>query len=206
MTTLPAGYYAVEDPDVPGRWTYWTVDRRGVVRDYAERWRPLPPPGLTREQKQDWYAEGGPYRLWRAEVARRIASDPVGAAARFHARYPDPVDLPAPRVRPPRPAKPVTPEDVQARVRRHAEALVVAGLRANGASFRDIAATLGMPLSRAHRRAQVGRALMSVRSGDQLAGQLARLQELLDDDGRAAWRAALAALTGQQSADDGPDA
>lgn len=203
---IAPGYYSVPDPWNADRATFWAVDDDSTPRDFPARarWRPLPPDGFNREQRDRWYRTE--YREWRAEIARRIAADPATAAQRFHRRYPDPSQVPpeAHRRPPARARKPKPPavEAVRQRIHRQAQALVVAALRANGATFREVAETLGVPLATVHRRAELGAGLMAfsdVTAVDELGKSLKRLAQVSDDDGRAAMTAALRALVGSQA-------
>lgn len=205
-----SGHYAVPDPDQPSRLTFWEVDENGQVRDWPQgvRWRPLPPRGLTREQNHDWYAPGGPYRTWRAQVAEAIAADPVAAAVRFRTERPEPAPPALPHRRRAAARKPKQPDESRAETKALADtqALIVAALRAGRTPFRAISRTLGIPLATAHRRAARGRHLAQLAGTDvpdllrrsmvdQLGAALTALGGgALDEPSRETVRAVAAAL------------
>jgi hypothetical protein len=209
MAQFPAGHYAVTDPTDNRTMTYWSVDDHGAVRDFPHgaRYRPLPPTGWTKAERADWYVPGGPYRLWREEVARRISADPAAAARRFRERFPEllaarRVPTGYVQVRPGR-----RPVDVQAPIRRKAEALIVAALRENGESFRSIADILGITLNRTYRRAQEGKALAAASDQSvaaQLAGHLSWLARFTGPALGGGFAEAVAVLLGRDTSRSAP--
>jgi hypothetical protein len=76
-------YFAVPDPDLPDRMTYWR-STDGVFRPYprGSRYGPECPRrafGLTQTERRMWDA----YRAWWARVEQAIDADPAGARRRF---------------------------------------------------------------------------------------------------------------------------
>jgi hypothetical protein len=90
------GYYAVEDPAIPGRLTAWSVDGRGGIHRYPslQRWEPEHPEFRDivdhterRAARAAWYENT--YRVWKVAVIDRIGAEPTAAAAAFLEAYPD---------------------------------------------------------------------------------------------------------------------
>lgn len=206
---LPEGRFAVEDPDEPGRWTYWRVESTTVSGSKKElrpwpadvRWAPMRPPypeGLDFQQRkawsQEWYDDV--YFAWKDEVIEAIAANPQAAADEF-ARSAPSADLPAPVKKRPKArvrARPVSKKQREVA----AQALMAEALRRAGMSERGIAGELGLPKTTTHRRlsgarvadglaqifveAEIARLMASIVGLARVAGpeDLPRLQEQLE--------------------------
>lgn len=144
-----AGYYAVEDPAVPGRLTAWQVDRAGQLHRYpsVQRWEPMPPEFREIPEHHDrsaardrWYLTT--YRPWKVAVIDAISADPVTAAEEFRAAYPTaPAEVQAVRQR----KNLARRSDIAERRRRArlAEDLVTALLIARGETISAAAERIG---------------------------------------------------------------
>lgn len=93
--SAPAGGYAVDDPDQPGRLTAWQVDDKGVIHRYPPgvRWEPmtpsfdhLPDRAERKTARERWYRDR--YFPWKRRVIAAIDADPDRARAAFAAAYP----------------------------------------------------------------------------------------------------------------------
>lgn len=172
--TVPAGYYAVPDPDCPTRMTAWTVDERGALHRYpnGKRWEPISPgfkqlPQSERKAAADhWYATV--YRGWKIAVIGAINAAPDRATEAFTAAYPNvATDEAAERQR-----------VATARAARLAHDLLAAALAARGTSISETARTMGTARSTARARIAVARQLATTDPGaarDILASRFALL-------------------------------
>ena len=161
--TIDPGYYAVPDPADDTVMTYWSVDLRGVVRDFpaSARWRPSPPQGKTRDMANDeWYRTV--YHPWRASVSAAIAADPATSRALFIARFPHPDQVEQREHRPRTPGRRSSIRRTSAHdllVRDAYEdvaGLVAYALRDRGHTWPAIADALGVSEATARRRAAHG--------------------------------------------------
>jgi hypothetical protein len=168
MPALPAGNYAVDDPDQPGRLTFWQVPvgapTRLVPYPPGTRWAPLPPsfadePYEQRRPLRDvWYQSK--YWPWKREVARTILAAPGGAVRAFTDRYPGVpplVDQAAVR-RAQRAQERVREQHTQAR-----DAVAAAALAAAGLTVSALTRHLGLGEDRrtARRRLALGREMIA---------------------------------------------
>ena len=167
---LPEGFYAVPDPDHPGRLTFWMV-RAGSISDWPSgtRWRPVRPPypphlsgAERRTWNDDWYATR--YFPWKDRLIEAIAANVEGAAARFRQEHPDVVLPPsAPRRSPAASRRPSAPSGAAQRTEFQSklleERLIAGALRRSRKTYQEIARVLGVSKPTAIRRVQEAEAM-----------------------------------------------
>lgn len=182
---VPAGHYAVGDPDQPGRLTAWQVDGRGMLHRHPpdRRWEPPCPKFAEVEDREErWEARAEWYRavyfVWKRQVIAAIEADPAAARAAFARAYPQALaDHAAAQAR-------RTWEAEERRARRVAEELRAAAYAATGMSTNRIALELGaISWSTARARIEAGRLAWAADPAGSRAALVAWYQRLrLDID------------------------